>query len=254
MVTTADLSVDDHLAIQSTCQLYIDASVSKTVNLPEDISFEEFQKVYMAAYESGCKGCTTYRPNADRGFVLAAPDKDDDKPLEQVQVSNLRDRPSKLSGTTYKLRWPSWSAALYVTINDDEEGRPFEIFIQSKDSRYQEWITALTVMISAHLRRGGDNSFIPEELEAMHSAYDSAWVKGKHYGSLVQYLGAVIREHFEGNPGTVDADAEDAENLGGVTVVDEQPVGEVCPACGSPTLFHEEGCSKCGSCDYTKCG
>jgi ribonucleoside-diphosphate reductase alpha chain len=259
MVTMKDLSVDDHLRIQAACQKWIDASVSKTINVPEDTPFEEFQELYMKAYRMGCKGCTTYRPNANMDAVLSDPNSssgggEKSKQLHAPAKEPIRARAEALDGTTYKIKWPSWSSSVYVTINHDAGGNPFEIFIQSKDARHQEWITALTIMISACMRRGGDITFIPAELKQVHSTHDSAWVNGKFYGSLVHRIGDVIEQHFI-RVGLMAAQEPiiPAKNKG-EPLPESKVKGEICPACHAPTFFREEGCRRCYSCGYTTCG
>jgi ribonucleoside-diphosphate reductase alpha chain len=70
-VTAADLSPQDHVAMQAAAQKWVDSGISKTVNCPEDIAFDDFKTIYRAAYDAGCKGCTTYRPNNVTGSVLS---------------------------------------------------------------------------------------------------------------------------------------------------------------------------------------
>ncbi|MGY9062870.1 MAG: adenosylcobalamin-dependent ribonucleoside-diphosphate reductase, partial [Rhodospirillales bacterium] len=158
-VDSQQLSPNDHLVMQAAVQKYIDSSISKTINVPEAISFDEFKGIYIQAYDLGCKGCTTYRPNDITGSVLEIK-KEDKKielepelPLESaskmlepvdasdsgavVQMFRPLDRPGDLQGKTYKLMWPESDHAMYITINDilDDAGRirPFEIFINSKN-------------------------------------------------------------------------------------------------------------------------
>src|SRR5690349_4888523 len=174
-VDAQTLSPADHLAMQAAAQDYVDSSISKTINLPRDISFEAFKGVYEEAYATGCKGCTTYRPNDVTGAVLEV------KPAEPKSVSLVPapreagvvyiaqplDRPEDLPGRTYKIKWPGSDHAIYITINDvmqDGRRRPFEIFINSKNMEHYAWTVALTRMISAVFRRGGDGSFVVEEV------------------------------------------------------------------------------------------
>lgn len=247
MVTALDLPVADHLNIQAELQKYVDSSLSKTVNVPEDMPFEDFQHVYRMAHELGCKGCTTYRPSEIRGSVLST---EASKPKEAANVV-ISERPSELSGSTYKAKWQGVSHAFYITINDhvDAEGRraPFEIFINSKSVQHQEWIAALTRTISAVLRRGGDVSFLPAELEQVHSADGGQWIEGKYVPSLVAVVGLTLRRHFE--------------KIGILPVQEAAPTllsnlkGGRCPKCENPTsLIHKEGCQECLSCGYSKCG
>ena len=118
--------------MQAAVQRHVDSAISKTVNVPADISFAEFQEVYLDAYRSGCKGCTTYRPNAITGSVLAVKEAEapaiKPPPAPRAPI-DLMLRSDKLSGATYKLRWPDSEHAMYVTINDTvQDGivRPFE--------------------------------------------------------------------------------------------------------------------------------
>jgi len=113
-VNAQTLSPKDHVRMQAAAQKWIDSSISKTINCPEDISFEEFKEVYMAAWDQGCKGCTTYRPNAVTGSVLSVEtsEKKDLKTSEMtggsgavVYMSEPLARPKDLEGRTYKVKW-----------------------------------------------------------------------------------------------------------------------------------------------------
>ena len=108
---------------------YIDSAISKTINVPADIPFEAFKDVYARAYDQGCKGCTTYRPNAVTGSVLSVQDAGSarggppgaaSEPGEVIRLSDPLERPESLVGTTYKLKWPDSPHAIYVTLNDIE--------------------------------------------------------------------------------------------------------------------------------------
>jgi len=140
-VNAQTLSPLDHVRMQAAAQEWIDSSISKTINCPEDISFEDFKEVYMAAWDQGCKGCTTYRPNDVTGSVLSVSEASETTPETQsgadvVYISDPLDRPETLDGNTYKLKWPESEHAIYITINDVVIGgqrRPFEVFINSKN-------------------------------------------------------------------------------------------------------------------------
>ena len=126
-VSAQTLTPADHLAMQAAAQRYIDSSISKTVNCPEDIPFEEFSDIYARAFELGCKGCTTYRPNAVTGSILSVEKPDQTTPVAAPPTA-LTARPDTLIGSTYKIKWPESEHAIYVTINDVEENgrrRPF---------------------------------------------------------------------------------------------------------------------------------
>jgi len=122
-VNAQTLAPADHVRMQAAAQKWVDSSISKTINVPEDIGFEAFKDVYMQAYETGCKGCTTYRPNDVTGSVLSVSEASEEAPeadhgADVIYMSEPLDRPSALEGATYKLRWPESEHAIYITIND----------------------------------------------------------------------------------------------------------------------------------------
>lgn len=249
MVTTKDLSVHEHILIMSRVQRWIDASVSKTINVPKEMPYDDFVQVYLLAYTSGCKGCTTYRPSDVRGSIL------DDPSAKGSDVSGnakdqLRVRPDILDGRTYKIKWPNRAAALYLTINSDENGLPFEILISSKDSSDSEWTTALSLMMTAIFRKGGDVQFIPTELKQIQSVRSGAWIDGKYIGSLPAYIGKIIGEHLNGSKTTTTSSvpaksrASDQKDLNMM----------ICKNCGQAELYFAEGCKKCGACGFAECG
>lgn len=247
-VSAQTLTPADHLAMQAAAQRFIDSSISKTVNCPEDIPFEDFADIYARAFDLGCKGCTTYRPNAVTGSILSV-----EKPAEQTPPTPapppLAARPETLIGSTYKIKWPESEHALYVTINDIDEGgvrRPFEIFINSKNMEHYAWTLALTRMISAVFRRGGDVSFVAEELKAVFDPRGGAWMHGRYVPSLLAAIGDVIQRHLDSD--TIAAP---------VTAADPAPVANsrprFCPKCNAAALVRAEGCDKCLDCGYSKC-
>ncbi|WP_207480503.1 adenosylcobalamin-dependent ribonucleoside-diphosphate reductase [Arenibaculum pallidiluteum] len=297
-----------HLVMQAVAQRYVDSSISKTINCPEDLSFEAFKDVYAQAYELGCKGCTTYRPNPVTGSVLAV--KADgpgerataqpagSEPLESepagaataavaataagrdaessvVYMTQPLDRPEALPGETYKLRWPESDHALYITLNDIVEGgrrRPFEVFINSKNMEHYAWTVALTRMISAVFRRGGDVSFVVDELKAVFDPRGGQWVGGRYVPSLLAAIGQVIERHMRaigflpGGEGDAQAeplrqavaagtpDAAAAAAAGGPAPAAGSARIPQCPKCGQATLRRQEGCDLCLNCGYSKCG
>jgi ribonucleoside-diphosphate reductase alpha chain len=245
-VSAQTLSPGDHLVMQAAAQEYIDSSISKTINCPEDIAFDEFAEVYTRAFDLGCKGCTTYRPNAVTGSVLSVEKKPEATAAADQRIVVLTPRPESLVGSTYKVKWPESEHALYVTINDIEEDgkrRPFEIFINSKNMEHYAWTLALTRMISAVFRRGGDVSFVAEELRAVFDPRGGAWLGGRYVPSLLAAIGDVIQRHL-------DSDAIRAAVTHDTRV---QAKPRSCPKCGVAALIRAEGCDKCLECGYSKC-
>ena len=303
-VDAQGLSPNDHLIMQAAMQKYVDSSISKTINCPESIAFEDFKDIYQQAFDLGCKGCTTYRPNDVTGAVLearrddeaaetaGAGEKEPELPLgapaarampkdlgDSGPVTHLfepLDRPEELRGQTYKVRWPDSDHALYITVNDivqDGRRRPFEVFINSKNTEHYAWTVALTRMISAVFRRGGDVSFVVEELKAVFDPRGGHWMGGRYVPSLLAAIGEVIERHmieigFLPSPGAMPEDQADvaavAATRGGApgegpgdAPTDGRPAGAAafrqCPKCGQAGLVRMENCDTCTSCGYSKC-
>ncbi len=259
-VTAQDLTPAEHVRMQAAVQRHVDSAISKTVNVPEDISFGAFQDVYWDAYRSGCKGCTTYRPNPIRGSVLEVKtSKPPTPPSPAAPVSNdLLSRPDKVLGATYKLRWMGTEHAFYITVNDVEDSgprRPVEIFINSKNLEHYPWVVALTRMISAVFRRGGDVSFVAEELKQVFDPRGGQWNNGRYVPSLVAAIGDVIERHMR-EIGFLDTDASGSPLLQPAesTPTDGRGfAGPFCPRCNQPGLLKEAGCLTCVHCGWSKC-
>ncbi len=268
-VNAQTLAPLDHVRMQAAAQRWVDSSISKTINCPEDISFDDFKDVYLAAWDMGCKGCTTYRPNAVTGSVLAVADatpKAAPAPAPQpappakgeiVYLADPLDRPAALEGRTYKLKWPDSEYALYITLNDiviAGHRRPFEIFINSKNMEHYAWTVALTRMISAVFRRGGDVSFVVEELKAVFDPRGGAWMDGRYIPSILAAIGGVIERHLV-EIGFIAGEGQGlkADPKAGIGAAGARPRGPACPSCGSYNLVNLEGCLTCGDCGYSKC-
>jgi len=298
-VDAQTLSPDDHIVMLAAAQRHIDSSISKTINVPVDIAFDAFKGIYTQAYALGCKGCTTYRPNEVTGAVLEArPEMPAEPTLRHVAprqaelplpapaaaarpadvyeaggvvyMTQPLSRPEALPGQTYKIRWPDSEHALYITLNDiiqDGRRRPFEIFINSKNMEHYAWTVALTRMISAVFRRGGDVSFVVEEMKAVFDPRGGAWMEGKYVPSLLAAIGDVIEQHMI-ESGFLPARRRPEDAARGARVVNMEPApgsnpgapallgGRLrqCPKCGEAALIRLEDCDQCTSCDYSKCG
>ena len=284
-VDAQTLTPADHLAMQAAAQEFVDSSISKTINLPRDISFEDFKGVYEEAYARNCKGCTTYRPNEVTGAVLEvkpagdavvrlAPVAADGAGDRVVYIAQPLDRPQELPGRTYKIKWPGSDHAIYITINDviqDGRRRPFEIFINSKNMEHYAWTVALTRMISAVFRRGGDVSFVVEELKAVFDPRGGQWMEGRYVPSLLAAIGGVIERHLieigflaPADAPLIDQAAEQRVRLaaGSRGLLGEPIAGGAdvpgrlgqCPNCGAAAIVHQEGCDICLNCGYSRCG
>jgi ribonucleoside-diphosphate reductase alpha chain len=280
-VNAQTLQPGDHLAVQAAAQPFIDSAISKTINVPVTMSFDDFKDVYRRAYETGCKGCTTYRPNDVTGSVLSVEEPRDAIPAESViaaaseepelplplpapkerggvvYMTRPLDRPDSLLGRTYKIKWLESDHAFYITINDVEKDgrrRPFEIFINSKNMEAYAWALALTRMISAVFRRGGDVSFVVDELKAIFDPRGGQWMSGRYVPSLLAAIGEVIERHMVeiGFLGMRSAGAMP------IALAEKMPregaPAHFCPRCGEASFVKLEGCDSCLSCGYSKCG
>jgi len=198
---------------------------------------------------------------------LSAPRSSDLKPRDLgdsgaiVQMFRPLDRPEALPGQTYKVRWPESDHALYITLNDivqDGRRRPFEVFINSQNMEHYAWTVALTRMISAVFRRGGDVSFVVDELKAVFDPRGGQWVGGRYVPSLLAAIGEVIERHMIAIGFIADKRAAAgpavADPSRKVVTMGGDARFRQCPKCGSLSLIRQEGCDSCTSCDYSKCG
>jgi ribonucleoside-diphosphate reductase alpha chain len=308
-VTVADLAPQAHLEMQAAAQANVDSAISKTINCPENIAFSEFETIYLRAHELGLKGCTTYRPNAVTGSVLSSEkivdgvrtSVDDAAAVvvsrvpatgdvaaqlpavarlaavppataDVIYMSKPLEREPVLSGLTYKLKWPRSEHAIYITINDivhDGRRRPFEIFINSKNLEHTAWSLALTRMISAIFRRGGDLGFVAEELKAVFDPQGGAWMDGRYVPSVHAAIGGVIETHLtqiggDGRHAVAEAVAApvalavadgaralSARGLEGGGAV-KGKVG-LCPKCQQQSFVRQDGCAICRTCGFSQC-
>jgi ribonucleoside-diphosphate reductase alpha chain len=205
---------------------------------------------------------------------------------EVVYLSKPLERAPVLSGSTYKLRWPDSEHALYVTINDIEtesndpgtppRRRPFEIFINTRNLEHYAWTVALTRMISAVFRRGGDVTFVAEELKAVFDPQGGRFMGGRYVPSLLAAIGDIIETHMrrigflptqatavpggDAPGGATESRAETATGFG-VGGEPDSPQGarkvaggRPCPRCGAAPLVKREGCWTCSICRFSRCG
>jgi len=201
-----------------------------------------------------------------------------------VYMTKPLERNAALEGVTYKIKWPASAHALYVTINDivrDGRRRPFEVFINTKNLEHYAWTVALTRMISAVFRRGGDVAFVAEELKAVFDPEGGRWMGGRYVPSLLAAIGDVIEEHMlrigflnrDEAEGVDDHDrlrrpvalARGPTEDRGAPLADASreddrphsapiPGARACPKCGERALRRIEGCWTCAVCSYSHCG
>ena len=205
--------------------------------------------------------------------------KDEKKeiPAEVVQIGEPLARPDKITGSTYKVKTPVTEHALYITINDvimnegteQEHRRPFEIFVNSKNMEHFQWIVGLTRVMSAVFRKGGDLTFLIEELESVFDPNGGYYKKGgKYVPSLVAELGQVLEEHLK-NIGMLKVteleehqqqliDNKKAEyQKKNPNKLDEYGFpkdAQLCNKCHTKAAIMMDGCLTCLNCGESKCG
>ena len=212
------------------------------------------------------------------GYSLAEPKKANEKPETNiVQLGEPLDRPEKITGTTYKVKTPVTDHAFYITINDvimnegtdQEHRRPFEIFVNSKNMEHFQWIVALTRVMSAVFRKGGDVTFLVEELESVFDPNGGYYKKGgKYIPSLVAELGHVVETHLE-NIGMLKSSEPDEyqkklidekkeeylnQNSGNLDESGFPKDAQLCAKCQTKASILMDGCLTCLNCGESKCG
>ena len=195
-----------------------------------------------------------------------------------VHMHELVERPERLAGSTYKIKPPLSEHAVYVTVNDmllnegteHEIRRPFEVFINSKNMEHFQWVIALTRLISAVFRKGGDATFLVEELKAVFDPKGGYFKKGGIFmPSLVAEIGYAIEDHMK-LIGMINTDLDEhqkafiekkkAEFDGASSALEKREADSfpepstVCHKCSTKAVVLMDGCMTCLSCGDSKCG
>ena len=251
-VTAHDISPDWHIRMQAAFQKYTNNAVSKTINFPNDATIEDVRKAYLLAYKLNCKGITVYRDKCRQEQVLNITSKQEAGGTEEIseEVGRIapRGRPEVTMGTTTKVS--TGCGNLYITINSDEQDRPFEVFTQMGKAGgcAASQLEAIGRLVSLAFRSNMDVKAIIEQLRNIRCPSPS-WEKGVRIFSCADALARVIEKRL--------ANVNNSQNA--VSSAQElQPqhtksnIVGVCPDCGG-ALRHEEGCVKCYACGYSKC-
>jgi len=262
-VTSHDISPEWHVRMQAAFQKYTHNAVSKTINFPHEATAEEVKHAYMLAYELGCKGITIYRDRSREEQVLNIArneQKQDAKTSENKKEIAPRPRPEVINGTTTKVA--TGCGNLYVTINSDETGAPFELFTQMGKAGgcAASQLEATGRLVSLAFRSGIEVKSIIEQLRNIRCPSPS-WEKGQRIFSCADAIARVIEKRLMN--GTAAPVSTEPASVAMKHSYSDEPVisdfdvhgGEivgVCPDCGG-TLRHEEGCIKCHACGFSKC-
>ena len=265
-VTAHDISPEWHVKMQAAFQCFTNNAVSKTINFPHEATVEDVRKAYLLAYELDCKGITIYRDRSREEQVLniaRSENKQEQRTQEPGKISP-RPRPEVITGTTTKVS--TGCGNLYVTINIDEEGNPFELFTQMGKAGgcAGSQLEAIGRLVSLGFRSGIEEKSIIEQLRNIRCPSPS-WEKGQRIFSCADAIARVVEKRLaNGIAAQVSLEPENAVQVAmkhsysdESTVSDfgfseERNIVGVCPDCGG-ALRHEEGCVKCQACGFSKC-
>ena len=271
-----DIHPKTHIEVQAKFQEFIDQSISKTINVPESYSYQDFKDLYLYAYDKGCKGMTLYRANPKMDSIINLGSKDKDNNSKLIPQGKT-ERPFNLQGSTYSLEYKQGKGKLYVTINRDRDrdGQPFEIFINNNDGGEAEvWIKALARMLSAIFPRTDQIRFIIDSFEKIADSSGGMWIKYpvdvKHTLHSESTPNAPIK-YFDEN--TLDKDVKSVYVKSGPHAIalmlrawlaqygdvptngneNDATITLPCPECNAVSYRKESGCWICGSCGYSTC-
>lgn len=275
-VTAMDLSPEDHVRVQAAIQRWVDSSISKTCNVPRDYTVEQVRALYEYMYELGCKGGTIYRDGSRDEQVLML--KDDQKagangdlapngkPVEQVATPHrVYPRPKQLSGVTISRKTPFGTA--YITMNSDEHGNPFEVFIivGKAGSDLQADAEGLGRMLSLQLRTTAPQNrmemlkLIIDQLQGIGGTR-SVGMGPSRVASLPDAVaGALLEHYFPQSPAQQlglplgNGEAQPAASATSQSSPGAISGADMCPECGTVSLVRMEGCRKCLTCGYSEC-
>lgn len=271
VITAHDIDPYFRVKMQGVIQKYIDASISSTVNLPEDVAVETVANIYQAAYKAGLKGITVYREGSRDGILVNNEKEEESKAVEAAEAVNVqaptlhpRLRPKDTFGVTHRIR--TGEGTLYITINHDEDGL-CEIFttIGKAGGNAAAQAEAISRLISLSLRSGMDVSEIIKQLKGI-SGPNPVWENGQLILSTPDAIGKALEQHMaefstkasaEQIRTVVETDTEDLNGGAHFNMVESSngtasKTMSTCPECGS-TISHEGGCLLCHNCGYSKC-
>lgn len=285
-VSANDLIPADHVMVQAAVQKYVDASISKTVNAPNNHTVADVKNLYELAYEHGLKGITYMREGSRQGVLERKEEKKDEPAAPVVVRAPVKPRPMVVHGSTYKINTPVGLA--YITINTNGDSEPLEVFINVGKAGSDVYAMAegLGRMISFTLRISSDLSprdrvrNIIDELSHIGGSTTMGFGKDR-VRSLPDAVSKVLSMHYQLNKVVQPKPNGEAHHLNGngqlqsspalvvenstqetimsatataeASIYQEHKHFDICPDCGVAALVYEEGCKKCYSCGYSAC-
>ncbi|MFV1859459.1 MAG: adenosylcobalamin-dependent ribonucleoside-diphosphate reductase [Anaerolineales bacterium] len=257
-VVSQDIAAEEHVRMQAAMQAFVDNSLSKTCNFPEDATVEDVAQVYLQAWELGCRGLTVYVTGSRQKVVLETKSTADKQsaaavsdPVSQLQMwmPGKKPRPKRLDGSTFTVETPVGKA--FVTINQNGGDQPFEVFITTAKAGSETAAVSEAIgrLISYILRLASPVMPRDRLTEVVRQLSGIGGGRPTGFGAervlslpdgvargLAHYLGET-EEQFE---------AAEAEMIPMI-------IGDLCPDCGAASMVNEEGCRKCYSCGFSEC-
>ena len=266
-VTAMNMTVNEHVDMLAAIAKHIDMSVSKTINVPTDYSFEDTKDIYMRCWKSGIKGCTIFRPNEVRqGILIDNSNKDNSNENENVEIQNVLSRGDwkpKADDTNYyqrKLHIGCGKLLLFIGWSDSEQNIQDFYVTRSGQGGCERLLQAATISMSAIFRLGGNIDNIEKAFRGVGGCNSFATQRGKGIklssGSscgmaILNELKAFIKEKKTGEVKETTAKAIKVEKKEDVNKVQS---ASKCPECGQHTLVFEGGCNCCKNCGFSSCG
>lgn len=278
---SSDIAPEWHVRMQAAFQKHTDGAISKTINFPNSATIDDVRKAYLLAYKLDCKGLTVYRDGSRTVQVLttgtAKKEEADQDHLQTITATaqikiTPRERPDIIKGYTYRIK--TAYGKLFITVNDDEYGQPFEVFshLGKAGGFFAAKAEAICRLISLALRSGIAVEEIIDQLKGIRGPTPTWMEDGKMILSLPDGIAQILEKHTQKSQANLDLEFKNTEQVAHETeAVAEEVIGDTsngfskspsvadlgeapaCPECGQMLEF-TEGCLKCPSCGFSKCG
>lgn len=274
--TALNMSVDDHVAMLAIISKYTDMSVSKTINVPTEASFDEVKDIYMQCWKKGIKGCTIFRPNAIRQGILITKNKDAESKPESPSLTlprgSIIEPSNDLIGKKRKIQ--TGCGSLHVlAFFDPIDGNLQEVYFnKGSTGGCANFMTGLSRMVSLLCRAGVDIMTIKDQLDSTGVCPSYATRKATHHdtskgsccpmaiGNALVEMYNEMQSELDDKDDDITSSAKSLSNAFNKATVSIEKLSEalstipteVCPECGEPVMF-EGGCKICKSCGWTKC-
>jgi ribonucleoside-diphosphate reductase alpha chain len=263
-VVASDLTIEEHVRMQAALQAFVDNSISKTVNAPATSTVEDVQNAYKLAWELGCKGLTIYVTGSREKVVLetnetaAISDNGRGEPIT-LWPESKKPRPQLLPGKTYRIGTPSGTT--YITVNENGNSQPFEVFIHTSKAGSETNAVAEATgrLLSYILRLSSPVSPRERLVEVVRQLIGIGGGRSLGFGpnrvlslpdGIAQSLERYLNEGGAGKPTHGSEPPASRQPAPGQAVM---RIGDLCAECGQAAVVREEGCRKCYSCGYSEC-